>query len=1551
MLVPVSNLIHTMSQILRFILCLAIVVSVLPAQAQVTRDFAIDLKADVSPAVPHITLSWSLRQNANITAQSMYRRLKGAVNWGSPIATLSTTDTTWADTTAMPGVEYEYWMSRSYTSISPNTALGYITAGYNLPMVENRGVTLLVVDDTMAVPLAHEIEQLKRDLAADGWRVQVISASRRDSLTDVTAVADTKELIKAAYDADPTNVKQVYIIGHVPVPYAGSQAPDGHGNHSGAWSADNFYGDMNGTWTDSTITNTSSTEARIHNIPGDGKLDQSNIPSPLELAVGRVDLRNMQRAPATNVTETTLLRRYLKKAHDFKTKQGAYAAVQRRVLIRDGFGAFGSESFMRTGWAWGFTGVGRPPEVTFDEAPSGNWWTHAATNTYLMANGNGGGSYETCGSVGATADFGRRPFKAAFVSLFGSYFGDWDVTNNFMKAPLAGNATGDGLGLTCFWAGRPTFFMHHMATGETVGYSIRLSMNSQNGTISSPIYTPINFPGGGTHLGLMGDPSLRMHVVEPPRHLAGTSTSGSVNLSWAASAESSLLGYHVYRAATADGPFTRLTTSPLVSPAYADATGTAGNAYTYMVRTLKMESSPGGTYENLSLGEMVTLTVNASATGAPANPSGLAVVQNSGVSASLTWQDNASDETGFRVERKASPTGSWSTLATVAANATGHTDPGLFTSNEIYYYRVVALNGVGDSPASNEASFEAIPGFFEFDDTVAKVSKAAGTVTIPVKRFGGVNGAVSVNFASSNSSATAGTHYTASSGTLNWADGETGVKNISVPITNTAGPQVPRQFRLTLSTPSAGTGIGTYNAIAVLIEDPAATLASPWVRSSIGAVTDWSASTSAEGALSLTSIGGSGLSSAATSEVGNFLAQPRTGDGVMTAFISAATPAQSGARFAVMVRSDASGGGNVMAGTFAGNSTTGSAARMISRATSGGTAAIGAATGGIALPCWLRITRAGNTFQSEASTDGSTWVSQGTVSIATMPATAQWGLFHTCDDRNGTTYSANFQTAMFTNVAFTAVTVPGAVATLTATSSSPTAATLTWTAATSAGGYRVERRTESGSFAQIIDLPGGTLNFTDSGLAPNSGYEYRVYAYNASGAGPLSNTARATTTAPESVVSITTSTGTGADAMIKGGDTEANFGTANTARVGGNTNTGAITSTSKLYLKFDLASVSTLGTPASSRLRLSVAGSGNFEQAGYTFTSTVRALPDTQEGWNEGTVTWTNAPLNNTATNGFLAGTVTMGASFSITDPLSIPGPGATLSRNISPFNLLSTLGTNNTVCLILNTASTGVWLDFASKEHASLNPPTLELTYASALPKRPSFLTVIEGTGAALDLAWADNTSTETGFEIERRPAGGGFSVLTTTAADAAAYSDAATTLGQVYEYRVRAISASGNSAWTPVVAATAGGSTGPLPGERLTFATWMEGAGLTSESSTDSDGDGVANLLEYALGAPANYAANSGAPVVGERQIGNDKFLTLTFARRMDVTDVTLQVEVSESLIGPWTALDPLQPENQAEVLSNTPDAGWQTITVKDKEPMNGSSRRFMRLVATPK
>jgi hypothetical protein len=1363
----------------------------------------------------------------------------------------------------------------------------------------------------------------------------------------VTAAADTKALIKAAYDADPENVKQVYILGHVPVPYAGNSAWDGHGNHSGAWSADGFYGDMNGTWTDTSVNNSVTANVRLTNIPGDGRLDQSTIPSTLELMVGRVDLVNMQRAPASNVTETALLRRYLRKAHDFKRKQGAYATTERRVLIRDGFGYFSGEGFMRTGWAWAFTSVGRPPEVTIDEAPSGNWWTHAATNNYLMANGNGGGSYETCSSVGATADFGRRPFKAAFVSLFGSYFGDWDVTNNIMRAPLAGNATGDGLGLCCFWAGRPTFFMHHMATGETLGYSMRASMNSQFSAFSNPVYTPINFAGGGTHCGLLGDPSLRMHVVTPPRQLVGTSANGSVSLAWAASSEPGLIGYHVYRAATVDGPFSRLTTNPVVTAAFVDASGSAGTTYTYMVRTLKLESVPGGTYENLSLGEMLSINVDADASGVPLNPTSLAVVHQSAVSAQLSWLDNASDETAYRIERKTGPAGVFSTLTTLGAGTTTHTDAGPFANNEVYYYRVIAVNAAGDSVPSNEASFDAVPGFFEFNSTFAKVNKDIGTATFAVKRFGGLNGAVSVNYASSNTSALAGTHYTASSGTLNWADGEGGEKLISVAITNSMNPQNPKQFRLTLSSPSSGTGIGTYNALSVLIEDPTAALNAPWTQAVIGTLTNSAPAVEAEGIISSTTVGGSGLTTAATSEVGQFVYQTRSGDGVLTARVLAANPAQTGARYAVMIREN-TGGGALMAATSISTST-GEGTKMAYRATASATATF---TGGVTAqvaPRWIRITRAGNSFTSESSADGVVWNTHGTTSLS-MASTAQWGLFHHSDDQSGTTYAGNFQVAAFQNVAFSAISGPGAPGALTYSQPSPARVTISWGAAPLAAGYRIERRTENGTFAQIIDLPSGSLTFNDDHVASDTAYEYRVFAFNASGNSPLSNVIRVTTPPADVYALLDGGLSAVADATVKGSDPSVNFGSQPNLAVAGLSTVGTTAITAKTYWKFDVSGLPTL---KSASLRLAVAAVKDLAMTGFSYTGQLRFLPDSSDSWTESGITWANAPLNNTATSGFQAGTTPV-STLSVSTT-SVPEVGSIIALDANASVINSNKGANNIVSYAMNSTTPTATIEFASKEHGSLPPPSLEVTYASPLPSRPSFLNVVAGVGASLELAWMDNSSTETGFEIQRREAGGSFATLQTVGAGVTAFSDAETFSGVTYEYRVRATGAAGPSAWSLVVAATAGGSTGPSLITASGFDAWINhtGAPLLSDTSADADpdADGLSNLIEYVLGSPVDSGSQHAEFSPGKVVIDGESYLTLTFQRRLDASDVVLSVEASDSLVGPWVSIDPLQPQNQTRVRVGMPGAGWETITVKDMLPVSESLRRFMRLRVTSK
>src|SRR5439155_120940 len=85
----------------------------------------------------------------------------------------------------------------------------------------------------------------------------------------------------------------------------------------------------------------------------------------------------------------------------------------------------------------------------------------------------------------------------------------------------------------------------------------------------------------------------------------------------------------------------------------------------------------------------------------PAAPSGLS---SRGVLTSqidLSWTDNSSNETGFKIDRSGASGGPWSQIAT--STVASYSDTGIAPSTTCYY-RVRAYNTSGDSAYSNTAS-------------------------------------------------------------------------------------------------------------------------------------------------------------------------------------------------------------------------------------------------------------------------------------------------------------------------------------------------------------------------------------------------------------------------------------------------------------------------------------------------------------------------------------------------------------------------------------------------------------------------------------------------------------------------------------------------------------------------------------------------------------------------------------------------------------------------------------------------------------------------------
>jgi len=594
------------------------------ARADSTWEFAVQVTASVQASPAQISLNWVQDSIGTPSSYTIYRKAPQDTSWGTGTV-LPGSATNFIDTTVAAGTSYEYQIHKIASGYE---GYGYVYAGINGPLVENRGKVLLLVDNTYATDLSFELARLQQDLVGDGWSVIRQEVSRNDSVTNI------KNLIQGLFGADSNNVNCLFLFGHVPVPYSGDIHPDEHPGHKGAWPADVYYGTMSGTWTDSSVNDTGADDARNYNVPGDGKFDQSDIPATITLMVGRVDLANMPgnlswNGPPTFPSELELLRQYLNKDHRFRS---GLLQLPRRGLIYDGFGDADGYAYSASAWR-NFVPFFGPENITY-LSNAGTWLQTISANGYLWAYGCGVGEYNSIQGLGTTGaydeatstDLVQADPQAVFTMLFGSWLGDWDSQDDFQRALLAAPT----YGLVCCWSGSPHWFCQHMALGETIGFSTRLTQN--NGP--EGLYrTQTNTYAGQVHVALMGDPTLRMHPVIPPSGLTGRTNAGGVQLNWSASTDNAVLGYHVYRSSDSNGPFTRLTIDLLNATNYSD-TNASAQTYTYMVRAVKLEATPSGTYYNASEGSFIRLL------GAPPSgrtPIAISSIGQSPVGIILNW--------------------------------------------------------------------------------------------------------------------------------------------------------------------------------------------------------------------------------------------------------------------------------------------------------------------------------------------------------------------------------------------------------------------------------------------------------------------------------------------------------------------------------------------------------------------------------------------------------------------------------------------------------------------------------------------------------------------------------------------------------------------------------------------------------------------------------------------------------------------------------------------------------------------------------------------------
>jgi C1A family cysteine protease/predicted secreted protein len=182
-------------------------------------------------------------------------------------------------------------------------------------------------------------------------------------------------------------------------------------------------------------------------------------------------------------------------------------------------------------------------------------------------------------------------------------------------------------------------------------------------------------------------------VPAAPSGLTATAASRTqINLAWTDNSNNET-GFKVER--SADGSSWTVVTSTLAAntTSYSDTGLYCGTRYYYRVKATNTagDSSTSNTAN----------TLTSACSGPPAAPTNLQTTPSSRRVA-LSWVDNSTNESGFKIERSPDGTSDWKQIGTSLANVTTYNDSSVSCASA-YYYRVKATNAAGDSATASSS--------------------------------------------------------------------------------------------------------------------------------------------------------------------------------------------------------------------------------------------------------------------------------------------------------------------------------------------------------------------------------------------------------------------------------------------------------------------------------------------------------------------------------------------------------------------------------------------------------------------------------------------------------------------------------------------------------------------------------------------------------------------------------------------------------------------------------------------------------------------------------